>query len=125
LEFLLVKTKGGHRWTFPKGRIAKGEEFHRAAEREAAEEAGVTGVIELDPLTYYEYPGDDRPLLVAAYLLDVQSLGSPEETFRSPTWCLPDEAKRRLAQEREEHYVAEGHRLVDAALDALGDGEPR
>ena len=43
LEFLLVRTSQGGRWTFPKGRIEPGESPSAAAAREAAEEAGVDG----------------------------------------------------------------------------------
>ena len=39
LEFLLVRTSNGERWTFPKGRVERGESMPEAAAREAREEA--------------------------------------------------------------------------------------
>src|SRR5437879_12812989 len=46
LEFLLVNTNGGGKWTFPKGDPAPEMSHSQAAEREALEEAGVRGHIE-------------------------------------------------------------------------------
>src|ERR1039458_1954532 len=46
VEFLLVNTNGGRKWTFPKGCPDTHLSHSQAAEREAREEAGVIGVIE-------------------------------------------------------------------------------
>src|SRR5437016_5250570 len=46
VEFLLVKTNGGSKWTFPKGATEARLSHSQAAEREALEEAGARGVIE-------------------------------------------------------------------------------
>jgi 8-oxo-dGTP pyrophosphatase MutT (NUDIX family) len=43
LEFLLVRTSDGQRWTLPKGGCERGESLAEAAAREAAEEAGAAG----------------------------------------------------------------------------------
>src|SRR5205814_10537639 len=40
IEFLLVNTNGGNKWTFPKGSTDPRLSHSQAAEREAAEEAG-------------------------------------------------------------------------------------
>ena len=50
LEFLLVRTSNGERWTFPKGGVERGESMSQAAAREAREEAGVTGLVGSEPL---------------------------------------------------------------------------
>ena len=47
VEFLLVNTNGGGKWTFPKGDPESYLSHGQAAEREAWEEAGVRGRIEL------------------------------------------------------------------------------
>ena len=39
IEFLLVNTNGGNKWTFPKGSTEARLSHSQAAEREAAEEA--------------------------------------------------------------------------------------
>src|ERR1700683_5047142 len=46
IEFLLVRTRGGGRWTFPKGSAEPGLTHAQAAALEAFEEAGVHGRIE-------------------------------------------------------------------------------
>src|SRR6202167_2828083 len=45
VEFLLVNTNGGNKWTFPKGSPEARLSHSQAAEREAAEEAGALGTI--------------------------------------------------------------------------------
>jgi 8-oxo-dGTP pyrophosphatase MutT (NUDIX family) len=44
VEFLLVNTNGGNKWTFPKGSTEANLSHSQAAEREAAEEAGAIAV---------------------------------------------------------------------------------
>ena len=46
VEFLLVNTNGGNKWTFPKGSPEARLSHSQAAEREAAEEGGALGTIE-------------------------------------------------------------------------------
>src|SRR5580658_2281666 len=46
IEFLLVRTRSGGRWTFPKGSAEPGLTHAQAAALEAFEEAGVHGRIE-------------------------------------------------------------------------------
>lgn len=125
VEFLLVRTKGGDKWTFPKGHVERGEDPCEAALREAVEEAGVTGEIDAAPLTEYAYPdtrGGAGDTLVPAYLFEVTSeTGAKEgERFREPTWLDPEAAERRLAAGgREARYVDEHRRVLRAALDEL------
>ena len=56
VEFLLVNTNGGRKWTFPKGRPDSRLSHSQAAEREAREEAGVIGVIEPRHFHYISIP---------------------------------------------------------------------
>src|SRR5271169_2973372 len=53
IEFLLVRTRGGGRWTFPKGSAEPGLTHAQAAALEAFEEAGVHGRIEEAPFAQY------------------------------------------------------------------------
>src|ERR1039458_5649248 len=53
IEFLLVRTRGGGRWTFPKGSAEPGLTHAQAAALEAFEEAGVHGRIEEASFTRY------------------------------------------------------------------------
>ncbi len=120
LEFLLVRTKGGTRWTFPKGHIEKGEQASRAAEREALEEAGVRGRIMAEPFAIFpheKHASDGRrvELTVAAYLLRVESDGDAHEPGRDPTWFRAQQAKQKLAEKRHPRYQHAYFRVIDEA----------
>jgi 8-oxo-dGTP pyrophosphatase MutT (NUDIX family) len=125
VELLLVKTKGGRRWTFPKGHVEPGERPWEAAAREAMEEAGVEGDVASTPFTRYRYPStrnEEGESLVSAFLLGVVRQRSPEgkERHREPTWVGPDEATRLLAGGgREREYAEEHARVVREAVAIL------
>jgi 8-oxo-dGTP pyrophosphatase MutT (NUDIX family) len=59
IEFLLVRTRGGGRWTFPKGSAEPGLTQAQAAALEAFEEAGVHGRIEEASFARYRRKRDD------------------------------------------------------------------
>ena len=78
VEFLLVNTNGGNKWTFPKGSTEPRLSHSRAAEQEALEEAGAIGVIE--PRHFHLYlhskgvfwqPSGVREFVVKAFLMEV------------------------------------------------------
>jgi 8-oxo-dGTP pyrophosphatase MutT (NUDIX family) len=127
VEFLLVNTNGGDKWTFPKGDPDRSMSHSQAAEREAREEAGVRGSIE--PRHFHLYlhskgvfwksPGV-REFVVKAFLMEVEQSSRPEEELRNPTWFTPDEAKRILAKGREVKYAHELQAVVDRAMEQIG-----
>ncbi|MDQ3675529.1 MAG: NUDIX domain-containing protein [Actinomycetota bacterium] len=100
LQFRLVRTSDGERWTFPKGRQKPEETLAQTAAREAAEKAGVTGVIGDKRLTEYRYArrADD---LAAAFLLAVQSIGPSSDRERDPTWFDLATTGEKLAEGRD------------------------
>ncbi len=97
--FLLVRSRGGNRWTFPKGTVEPGESPAATASREALEEAGVVGTVETSPLGTYRKvvparrfleSGDDEEVLALLFLYSgVRSTGEPG---RRPTWFLHQRA---------------------------------
>lgn len=124
IEFKLVRTTGGQRWTFPKGHIEQGEEPWTAARREALEEAGIRGKIAPEPLALFpheKHGPDGRPveLTVAAYLLHVESDGDRPEPGRDPTWFPADQATGRLAQGRAPRYQQAYADVIDEACKRL------
>ena len=124
IEFLLVRTSDGLRWTFPKGHIQKGESPEKAAEREAKEEAGVIGKVRAKPVVEYSFPlQDSGPSIekeqVAAFLLEVTDEIDSQERARDPTWFEPQEAKKKLAECREREFAVEHERAMDAAIEEL------
>jgi 8-oxo-dGTP pyrophosphatase MutT (NUDIX family) len=129
IQFLLVMTRDGDRWTFPKGHVEEGETPRDAVMREAREEAGVGGAVEDHPFTHYAYPAwpPGREILIAAYLLSVESQTLPavRERRREPTWFDPAVARTKLAEgRREPRHAAEHGRVLDAALARLRVATP-
>lgn len=126
IEFLLVNTNGGNKWTFPKGSTEARLSHSQAAEREAAEEAGAIGTIE--PRHFHLYlhskgvfwqPGGVQEFVVKAFLMEVHQTRRPDEANRKPTWVSPEEAKRRLAKGREVKYSSELDAVIDRALERI------
>jgi 8-oxo-dGTP pyrophosphatase MutT (NUDIX family) len=129
VEFLLVNTNGGAKWTFPKGAPIAALSHSQAAAREAWEEAGVRGVIE--PRHFHLYihskgvfwkPPGVREFVVKAFLMEVTQAGRPEEPERNPTWFSAEETRRILAKGREVKYARELHTTVDRALEHISAG---
>lgn len=125
-EFLLVRTRSGQAWTFPKGHLEPGESAVQAAEREAREEAAASGRIASTAFTRYRYPAWVGPgfpageVCIEAYLLEVTSLGRGGSAERRRTsWFTPDVAVRKLAEGRNYAYAREHARVIAAAVAAL------
>ena len=126
VEFLLVNTNGGNKWTFPKGSPEARLSHSQAAEREAAEEAGALGTIE--PRHFHLYihskgvfwqPGGVQEFVVKAFLMEIHELRPPDEPMRQPTWFSPEEARKRLAKGREVKYAHELQAVIDRALERI------
>jgi 8-oxo-dGTP pyrophosphatase MutT (NUDIX family) len=126
VEFLLVNTNGGSKWTFPKGSPEAHLSHSQAAEREAAEEAGAIGTIE--PRHFHLYihskgvfwqPGGVQEFVIKAFLMEVHQMRRPDEAMRHPTWFSPEEAKKRLAKGREMKYAHELEAVIDRALERM------
>lgn len=125
-EFLLVKTTGGDKWTFPKGATARRLSHCHAAEREALEEAGAVGVIEPEHFHLYLQPKGTsserngiQEFVVKAFLLEVDHTQPTEEPGRKPTWFSVGDARNALARGREVKYAAELRNVIDRAVGHL------
>ncbi len=124
IEFKLVRTKGGRRWTFPKGHVEPGERPSGAAQREAFEEAGVRGSIVSDPFIIFPHEnrgpdGRSAELLIAAYLLHVESDCDTAEPGRDPTWFSSEHARQKLAEKRSPRYQQVYSHVIDEACARL------
>ena len=126
VEFLLVNTNGGNKWTFPKGSPEARLSHSQAAEREAAEEAGALGAIE--PRHFHLYihskgvfwqPGGVQEFVVKAFLMEIHQTRRPDEPQRKPTWFTPEEARQKLAKGREVKYARELEAVIDRALERI------
>jgi 8-oxo-dGTP pyrophosphatase MutT (NUDIX family) len=126
IEFLLVNTNGGSKWTFPKGAPEARLSHSQAAHREAWEEAGAIGIIE--PRHFHIYIHSKgvfwqnsgvQEYVVKAFLMEVHETETPEETQRHPTWFSADEARKILAKGREVKYANELRTVIDRALEHI------
>ncbi len=131
VEFLLVNTNGGGKWTFPKGGPAPTMSHSQAAEREAWEEAGVRGHIE--PRHFHLYlhskgvfwkPPGVREFVVKAFLMEVEDMLPGHEADRNPTWFSAEEARKLLAKGREVKYAKEIQAVIDRAIQHLASPKP-
>src|SRR5215470_7225973 len=130
LEFLVVNTTRGDKWTFPKGATSSRLSHSQAAEREALEEAGVVGVIEPQHFHLFLYPkgassqrNGVKEFVVKAFLLEVTHTRPPDEPGRNPTWFGIDDARIALAKGRTVNYAAELRTVIDRAVDHLSPGQ--
>jgi len=126
VEFLLVNTNGGNKWTFPKGCTDNRLSHSQAAAREALEEAGAVGVIE--PRHFHLYlhskgvfwqPSGVQEFVVKAFLLEVTSTRMPGEPLRNPTWFDAVDARKMLAKGREVKYAAELQAVIERSLERI------
>ena len=126
IEFLLVNTNGGNKWTFPKGDTEPALSHSQAAEREAWEEAGARGQIEPRHFHLYVHskgvfwksPGVQE-FVIKAFLMEVERMSRPPEDMRNPTWFSPEDAKKTLAKGREVKYARELQTVVDRAMQQI------
>ena len=131
IEFLLVNTNGGGKWTFPKGDPEPSMSHSQAAEREAWEEAGVRGHIE--PRHFHLYlhskgvfwkPPGVREFVIKAFLMEIEQTQLSHEPERNPTWYSPDDARKILAKGREVKYAREMQAVIDRAIEHLSASAP-
>ena len=126
VEFLLVNTNGGNKWTFPKGSTDPHLSHSQAAAREASEEAGAIGTIEARHFHLYLHskgvfwqPGGVQEFVIKAFLMEIHQMRRPDEGNRRPTWVSAEEAKRRLAKGREVKYARELEAVIDRAMERI------
>ncbi len=104
VEILLVTSRNTGRWIIPKGWPSKRVKDHKAAAREARQEAGVKGKITPRAFGSYRYVkpelGDGVPIDVTVFILSVrkQSKRWPEKTERRRAWFDVLDAAGRIAE---------------------------
>ena len=116
IEVLLITSRQTGRWVIPRGNINLKEPAFRCAQREAFEEAGVSGKTRRKPLGHYRYEKDGQRLLtVSVHLMRVDHDASqyPESDERKKIWVRPSKAASLVF----EPGLAELFRLIN------GDGQ--
>jgi 8-oxo-dGTP diphosphatase len=112
LELCLVHRPKYDDWSWPKGKLERGEDALAGALREVAEETGYTAVPSVElPSTRYLAHG--RPKRVRYWAAEaVSGTFTPNEEVDRILWLPPDEARRRLTSPMDAG-------LVDALLATL------
>lgn len=102
-EVLLITSRDTGRWVLPKGWVEKDEKPWRAAEREAVEEAGVSGEVGREPIGRYLYAkvqkmGRAKACEVHVYPLAVAKIADDwrERDQRERRWFCPQDASSRV-----------------------------
>ena len=103
LRVLLVTSRGTGRWIIPKGWPMRFHRPHKAAAREAFEEAGVLGrtsrkSIGTDAYMKTADDGEVFPCRVTVFPMVVTDVGAvwPEEGQRRRRWFTPEQAAKRV-----------------------------
>lgn len=102
-EFLLVRSRAGTQWVFPKGTVEAWEAFgYQGAAREAWEEAGARGVVDPRRLGIFRHTAKLKKTngwevqRVEAYLMLVTDTTGTPELGRYPTWFTLEAAHTAL-----------------------------
>lgn len=103
--FLLVTSRRSGRWIFPKGAPIAGHAPWQVAAREAYEEAGVEGEIEMTPLGFYRtLKRTIPPALIDVDMYPLRLIRQledwPERGTRHRHWVILPEARRLLSDPR-------------------------
>jgi 8-oxo-dGTP pyrophosphatase MutT (NUDIX family) len=105
VEIMLVTSRDTGRWVLPKGWPEGDEELYKAAEREAAEEAGLSGAMATSEAGRYYYEkelpsGLEWRCEVHVFPLEVDRVADkwPERKARLRRWFTPKEAAARVRE---------------------------
>ena len=95
-ELLMITSRGGKKWIFPKGIVEPDMTAVESAAKEAFEEAGVKGEIYPKLIGIYIYKKWGDQCRVQVFLMRVNELLKewPEAYFRQRMWVSFEEAKK-------------------------------
>jgi 8-oxo-dGTP pyrophosphatase MutT (NUDIX family) len=87
-------SSSGRRWVVPKGHIEPGQTAGEAALQEAWEEAGLTGILQDEPLGSYVYQKCGQRYHVTVFVMGVTGVADkwPERSRRGRHWLRPERA---------------------------------
>ncbi|MET9391712.1 NUDIX hydrolase [Streptomyces sp. NPDC006624] len=117
LELCLVHRPKYDDWSWPKGKLKRGEEARAGALREVAEETGCRAVPGAE-LPAVRYTANGRPKQVRYWAAEAVTCDfTPTDEVDRVLWLSPEKARAQLTQPHDRPYV-------DALLDALHGPRP-
>ncbi len=98
IQILLITSRSRKRWVIPKGIIEPDLPPQESAQKEAYEEAGVSGNIYGEAVGTYTYNKWGGTCTVKVFLLEVENILEdwPESNFRTREWVSVEEAVQRV-----------------------------
>lgn len=98
VQILLITSRRGKRWVIPKGIVESELSPKESAQKEAFEEAGITGRIIDGTVGEYTYEKWGGTCTVQVFLLEVEKIFDewPEDFFRIREWTSLEEASERV-----------------------------
>ena len=112
-QLCLVTSRSGKRWVIPKGTMEPGKTAGEIALQEAWEEAGLTGVLQREPVGSYLYEKLGFVHHVIVFIMRVTDVANdwPEQSFREREWVQLDEAPVRVEEPGLRELVREAVKL--------------
>lgn len=103
VEVLLVHRSRYDDWTFPKGKLDRGETWEQAAVREVFEETGVVPLVgaELATTDYVDQHGRGKQARYWTMTVAADVGHEPDDEIAAREWVALDEAARRLTYDRD------------------------
>jgi 8-oxo-dGTP pyrophosphatase MutT (NUDIX family) len=104
VRILLITSRDTRRWIIPKGWPIDGLPPREAAAQEAAEEAGIFGHVEPNPIGSYRYEKQLKrestavQVIVFPFCVEDQAPAWKEQGQRDQAWYDPHGAARRVAE---------------------------
>ena len=97
-QICLVTSRSGRRWVIPKGNLEPGKTAGEIALQDAWEEAGLTGVLQQEPVGSYVYEKSGFTCHVTVFLMVVSEHADvwPERAMRERTWMSFNQALSRI-----------------------------
>ncbi len=114
LELLMITSRSGKRWVFPKGVVDFGLSPAASAAKEALEEAGIEGSVSPEPVGRYSYDKWGGTCRVEVFTMEVETIHERwlEQDYRTREWMGPEEAARRAEE-------ADLARLILAVVESI------